>query len=243
MLLTTAKLRRFFYSLNWDTRGRSLDVIRVLKPLLKEKSTLLDAGCGVFGLASFIPSIRVTGVDITDSMLHDINFTFVRGSIILLPFSDKSFSIATSVDVLEHLPPEIRQQAIAELIRVAQDAVILAFPCSAQGRQVDENFAVQLNQRNKPQPEWLEEHLHSPYPELDSVLSMIETEAVKHNKNLRIKTFYSEPIIVTRSLRWAAARSKFLYLAIGLLAGVMYPITPQTKKDNSYRVILLAEFF
>jgi len=242
MSSVTKKLRHFVYSLSWDTGGRSLDVIRILKPLLQKKSTVLDAGCGEFGLASFIPSTQVTGVDIMGSMEQSRNFKFLRGSIVSLPFSEKSFSIAASVDVLEHLPPDIRQQSIAELIRVARDAVILAFPCGSQARQIDESFAAQLNQLDKPQPDWLDEHLHSPYPQLNSILSVIETEAIKHNKNVRTKTFYSERIQVTRSLRWAASHSKFLYLAINLLAGVMHPVTPQANKDNSYRVILLAEF-
>ena len=217
-------------------------MIRVLKPLLKRNSTLLDAGCGEYGLASLLSSTQVTGVDVIDSMLESDNFKFLHGSIISLPFSQKSFSVAASVDVLEHLPPEIRTQAISELVRVAQNAVVLAFPCGAQARQIDESFAARLNQFNKPQPEWLDEHLHSPYPQLQSVLSAIETEAVKHDKKARVKTFYSERVQVTRLLRWAAARSKFLYLTFNLLAGVLHPLIPSPGKDNGYRVILIAEF-
>lgn len=242
MSAVSETLRQFVYSLSWDTRGRSLDVIKTLKPLLKRNSTLLDAGCGEYGLASLLSSNQVTGIDIGNSMLQSKNFEFLHGSIISLPFSQESFSIAASVDVLEHLPPEIRTQAISELVRVARDAVVLAFPCGLQARQTDESFAAQLNQFSKSQPEWLDEHLDSPYPELQSVLSVIETEAVNHNKKARIKTFYSEPIRVTRLLRWAASRSRLLYMTANLVAGVVHPLISQTNKDNSYRVILIAEF-
>ncbi len=238
----TDKLRQTFYCLSWDTRGRNLDVIKVLKPILREDSTLLDAGCGEYGLASLLPSEQFTGVDIVDSMWQNKNFKFLRGSILSLPFSKESFSVATSVDVLEHLPTEIREQAIAELVRVSRNAVVIAFPFGTQAQQIDENFAEHLKRLDKPQPDWLNEHLHSPYPQLETVISAIEAEAGYNNKKVNIKTFYSESIQITRLLRWAAIRSKFLYLTFNLLAGLMHPIVPQTNRNNSYRVILLAEF-
>jgi hypothetical protein len=242
MLSATEKLKHFLYSVNWDTRGRNLDVVRILKPLLQKNSKLLDAGCGEFGLASFLPSAQVTGVDIINSKLQSKNFSFLRGSIISLPFSEKSFSIAASVDVLEHLPPDIRHQAISELVRVARDAVIIAFPCGSQARQIDESFAARLNQSDKSQPKWLDEHLQHLYPRLDLILSAIETEALKHNKSVCIKTFYSERIQIARLIRWAASHSNLLFMAVNLLAGIIHPITLRTNKSNSYRVILLAKF-
>ncbi len=48
-----------------------------------------------------------------------------RGDATKLPFPDKSFDVAHSRFVLLHLPPESRQEAIREMDRVGQQAVIL----------------------------------------------------------------------------------------------------------------------
>lgn len=236
------KLKKNLYFLNWDTGGRNLDVVKAIKPLLQENSNLLDAGCGEYGLAPLIPSIQVTGIDLVDSKLQTNNFTFYNGSIVSLPFPKESFSIAASVDVLEHLPIDIRKKAVTELIRVARDAIIFAFPSGEQARQIDEDFATQLNQSNKSQPPWLVEHLDNPYPELDTILSMIETEAINCGKKAQTKMFYSENIKITKLLRKASIRSSLIYLTLNALTGLIRPLLSSVNKHNSYRVILIAKF-
>ncbi len=234
-------IKKFLHIASWDS-GRGRDIKRVLGPFIRPDTTLLDGGCGEYGLALQLSTVQVTGVDLIDSKVEKSNFEFRKGSILSLPFSDSSFSIATSVDVLEHMPPEIRTQAIGELIRVARSAILLAFPCGTQARKIDEDFAAELTRFNKPEPEWLSEHLESPYPELSAILSVVETEAKKHDKNVDIKIFYSERIQVSKMLRWVAARSNKLFMLANLFAGMVQPLISRTNKDNSYRVILLAEF-
>ncbi len=235
------KIKKILRIVSWDS-GRMRDVLKVLKPLLQKDTTLLDGGCGEYGLALLCSSIPITGVDVIDSKLHKNNFVFHKGSILSLPFADRSYSIAASVDVLEHMPPDIRVEAISELIRVASEAIILAFPCGPDARKIDEDFAAELARVNKPEPEWLSEHLESPYPELSTMLSVVEAEAKKHNKSVEIKVTYSERINVTKILRRVAARSNKLFVLANLLAGIAQPIISRTNKQNSYRVILLAEF-
>ena len=59
---------------------------------------------------------------------------FVAGSVVDLPFPDRSFDVVGCFEVLEHLPGDLPRRALSELARVARQAVVLSVPhepCSA----------------------------------------------------------------------------------------------------------------
>ena len=91
--------------------------------LIKLKGKTLDAGCGD---GRFIAYADV-GVDFSKGMLERAKSRFrdrgfVRASILHLPFKDKAFSAAFTVDVLLHIEPEKRKDALEEVDRVADDS-------------------------------------------------------------------------------------------------------------------------
>ncbi len=88
--------------------------------LNKLRGKILDAGCGD---GRFIAYADV-GVDFSRGMLKRAKSRhqdrdFVRASILHLPFEDKAFSAAFTVDVLLHIQPEKRKDALREVDRVA----------------------------------------------------------------------------------------------------------------------------
>ena len=88
--------------------------------LNKLRGKILDAGCGD---GRFIAYADV-GVDFSKGMLKRARSRhqdrdFVRTSILHLPFKDKAFSVAFTVDVLLHIQPEKRKDALKEVDRVA----------------------------------------------------------------------------------------------------------------------------
>jgi len=104
-----------FFHLYQDLNDKKLRVF-----LKRLRGKILDAGCGS---GRFITYADV-GVDFSKGMLkraknlyQDRNF--VRASILHLPFKDKVFSTAFTVDVLLHVQPEKRKDALKELNRVA----------------------------------------------------------------------------------------------------------------------------
>lgn len=235
-------LRDLIFRFGWDTRCRNLDVAHVLRPLLGEDTTLLDAGCGEYGLTAFLSQAKITGVDIlpVDAVAKDVNY--VHGSIIDIPFEDRFFDIAASVDVLEHLPEDIRSAAVKQLVRVAKDAVIITFPSGEGARNIDEHFENELKDRGQPLPEWLDEHLANRYPAAQEIVDEITSEAETKGRKVSTKVIYSESSAVAKMLRWAAARSKYLYLAGNLFAGILLPIMPKANAESGYRAIVLAQF-
>ncbi|MFZ1702569.1 MAG: methyltransferase domain-containing protein [Pyrinomonadaceae bacterium] len=235
-------LRDLIFRFGWDTRCRNVDVARVLRPLLGEETTLLDAGCGEYGLTAFMLSAQITGVDIlpADTIAKGVNY--VHGSIIDIPFEDRFFDIAASVDVLEHLPEDIRPAAVKQLVRVAKNAVVITFPCGERARNIDEYFEKELKDRGQPLPEWLAEHLANRYPEAKEIIDEITTEAESSERKVSTQVIYSENSTVAKILRWSAARSKYLYIAANLLAGILLPIMPKANAANGYRAIVFTKF-
>ncbi len=234
--------RRLIHQYSWDTRCRNADVLRVLKAKLVDRTTVLDAGCGENGIANFTSAMRFTGVDINIPSFRRPGFKFVKGSILDLPFSDNTFSFATSVDVLEHLSPKMRKRAIHELIRVAQKGIVLAFPCGTNARRIDENFRVALEESNRPIPSWLDEHMKYDYPLIESVMEYIKSSDGIAGAPIHSTVIGSEQIRVTEALRKIAVKSSRLYVVVNLLAGVLLPLFPRPLQNKSYRSILLVEF-
>lgn len=234
-------LRQSIYKFAWDTRCRNVDVANVLSRFVGADKTVLDAGCGEYGVAAFVNAKRVVGVDIPAAG-RGTGENFVHGSILDLPFGDRSFDVSVSVDVLEHLPANLRDRAVAELVRCTDEAVVLAFPSGLPAREMDESFERKLKRADQVIPDWLGEHLENPYPDAEQIREVINSEAVRSGRKVTVRTHYSESLKVAGMLRSAASTSKYLYLAGNLAAGFLLPVMPRPSGDDAYRAIIVAEF-
>lgn len=88
---------------------------------MKPGSVVLDVGCGV-GLR-FVArrASRACGVDLAPTRLKSAATIYDEvsvASILKLPYPDGSFDAIVSVDVMEHIPAEVKNAAIAEMLRV-----------------------------------------------------------------------------------------------------------------------------
>jgi SAM-dependent methyltransferase len=98
-------------------------------------SSFLDAGCGEGFVSRYLlersPGLDITGFDwnpASCAMAQATNPTesYLVADITRLPFQDKSFDVAGSFEVLEHLHEP--RKALQELLRVSRNAVILSVP-------------------------------------------------------------------------------------------------------------------
>ena len=192
-------------------------------------------------MAAFLSGAKVVGVDVEPPLESVENFTFQQGTITDLHFPDKSFQVVSCIDVLEHLPLEARDRAIDELVRVASRAVLVACPHGENGSACDAEFQSALESRSRPLPEWLAEHQRQEYPTITKVAEKLRAAAATSGRKVKITLSYSEPVRACRFVRGAAARSDALYLAANLLLGVLLPLVPAPKSENSYRMVMLAE--
>ncbi len=97
--------------------------------------SFLDAGCGEGFVAQMLldrmPSLQVTGFDFNPSSVamaraKNPGATFREASIFEIPFADGEFDVVGCFEVLEH--QDDPGAALAELARVAKEAVVLSVP-------------------------------------------------------------------------------------------------------------------
>jgi hypothetical protein len=91
-----------------------------------------------------------------------------------LPFADRSWAIAVSSDVLEHVPTEERALFLTELVRVADRQVVLCFPCwSPEKAAAEQRLADTLEREHGVRFEFLDEHLEHGLPTVPDVVASI----------------------------------------------------------------------
>jgi len=107
--------------------GRFVSYYWQLKEVLDLKpQSVLEVGVGDKVFGNFVKdntAVAYTSVDIAEDLKPD-----VIGSILVLPFDDKSVDIACAFEVLEHLPFEQFDKAVSELTRVARTHVVISVP-------------------------------------------------------------------------------------------------------------------
>jgi SAM-dependent methyltransferase len=85
------------------------------------EATALDFGCGT-GLDFLAARCReVHGVDLAPTALgkaREIYHTVSCASVLALPYPDEFFDLIVSVDVIEHIPLERKNEALTEMLRV-----------------------------------------------------------------------------------------------------------------------------
>lgn len=89
----------------------------------------------------------------------------VIGSAAALPFPDQSFDASIASDVMEHIPPALRDQVTAEIFRVTRKIAIVGYPSGPKAWELDKQLRKHYVSRNLPPPVWLEEHMLSPFPD------------------------------------------------------------------------------
>lgn len=100
---------------------------RALGPVRDKQ--ILDLGCGKgrFGWWLSNAGARVTGLDVSRSMLRDAHHcSRVHGSACRLPFANGAFEGVIAVEVFQHLPARAIADVLRELLRVARPGARVA---------------------------------------------------------------------------------------------------------------------
>jgi SAM-dependent methyltransferase len=234
-------LRRILFRYGWDTRCRHRDPARLLRRALADRPTgggpaLLDVGCGRAGMAAFLSGVEVMGVDLEPPSESLPNRVFTLASITALPFADGAFPYVSCVDVLQDLAPPAREQAIAEMVRVAREGVVITSPQAEIAERADAEFQRAAHSRGVPAPSWVGTSLMNPYPTVDGIAA-----AIRHaDPRADVSVSYAELIGGSRLVRAAAVRSRALYAVVNIVLGLLMPVMPRPDAAQAYRALIVA---
>lgn len=93
----------------------------------KTATSLLDIGCNAGELlrhcSDTFPTIELAGVEINEAALQQARLKLPNADLHLsgaqtLPFANEIFDCVTCIEVLEHIPSDLRAQSLAEIRRV-----------------------------------------------------------------------------------------------------------------------------
>ncbi|MCW3835411.1 class I SAM-dependent methyltransferase [Sphingomonas canadensis] len=98
-----------------------------------DAQSLIDVGCGNgafvhYLMASGRPFGSIHAVDRSEAALRCVRAEKSQAPIDALPFADRSFDIATCLEVIEHLPFGVYERGLGELARVASRYVLISVP-------------------------------------------------------------------------------------------------------------------
>lgn len=240
-----SRARRWLYRWGWDVRCRNIVPARLIAAHVRsgaKHQALLDVGCGGLGLAVFLPDTAVTGTDLTPPQTLAANLTFQVADVTRLPYADQQFKAVSCIDVLEHLPPESRQKALRELVRVAEEALIVACPTGNDARKLDAHFHKACQSRNVAAPSWVIEHLQQAPMERGWMAEALAGAADELGRKITCRATYCEPLWICRLIRACAVRSRLLYALANLCFGLFVPCKASSEPAGCYREIIFAEF-
>ncbi len=160
--------------------------------------SVLEVGSGAIGIAPYLNQ-KVVGADRDFSDKECPLLKQVVADAASLPFTDRSFDFVVTVDVIEHIAPEKRQQAVSEWVRVAKHELIIAFPEGKEAESQDRELYEQFKKKNCHDfaEKFFEEHLEFGLPEIKEVIGWIKGVMgikgiggeirVKENLNLNLR--------------------------------------------------------
>lgn len=115
--------RRYVHKSRWASMWHQLDEALKWKPV---RALEIGPGPGFFKSMCGVVGIEVETVDL-DPDLHPDHVC----SVLELPFEQDSYDVAFAFQMLEHLPYRDSMAALAEMARVARDAVVISLPDAA----------------------------------------------------------------------------------------------------------------
>ena len=183
----------------------------ILNGKLKQPK-ILEVGSGVKGITPYIP-FKVTGVDVSFNGEIAKNLEPVCLSGDKLPFPDNSFDYVISVDMLEHVSQNKRQDVITELLRVAGNRVFLAVPCGKLAELHDKALD-ELYQRAKGERyHFFQEHIENGLPVKEELVSCIKNSAEQLKAKVNVRVMGNVNLKVRASLMrlWITSKNPKLY--------------------------------
>lgn len=165
---------------------RYLPIVNMIRSLPVTHPKILEVGSGSLGIGPYL-NHPFTAVDVDFSGPQWEKATKITASATKLPFANDHFDVALSVDMLEHLPPEDRSTAVAEMLRVAKNSCIIAVPVGKLAAAQDKYLDTLYQKKFGHQFPFLKEQVSYGLPEAEDVRRWITTAARRTKKEITVQ--------------------------------------------------------
>lgn len=213
--------------------ARYFPILRELRKYVGPSDTILEVGSGAYGIGEFW-SRTFVGCDVMFDVPPRKPMLPVISSGFGLPFKDDSFNAVIASDVMEHIVPDDRNKVISEILRVTRDVAVFGYPCGPEALAIDHKLRADYQNRGRPVPAWLEEHMLYPFPDanLFSDLPSGWKASVISNESLRFHYWM---------MRSEMHRPVDHLFRLGLLVmpGLIQSLLLRADKEPAYRKIFI----
>lgn len=182
---------------------RYLPIVEEINTTYKEGDSILEIGSGSMGIAPYIDQ-QVIGVDKSFDGKNHPKLKQVVADATKLDFADRIFDYVVSSDTLEHIPPNLRQKAVNEWMRVTKKELILAFPEGKESEVQDKTLYGEFKKSGLSDysEKFFKEHLAYGLPRVEEVTRWLkeyfeekgnkgnqEDIVIMNNLNLSLRKF------------------------------------------------------
>lgn len=190
--------------------------------------TILEVGSGGLGIAPYLGQ-KVTGLDTKFTPPFYPLLEQKIGSGLKIPFPDKNFDVAISVDTLEHVQKSDRQKIIMEMSRVAKKEIIIAVPTGPMATNQDRELNEVYKKIHEKSFYFLDEQIDLGLPTKEEIKEIMgDIVRMEDNEPLVLRNF------LMRGWMQKDFISKLFYWKILLLA---LPVFKLFNKPPFYRTI------
>lgn len=224
----------------WNTEIalRYLPVVDEIKALKAETPSILEVGCGPRGITPYLRR-HIVGVDVAFGPDKSPLITAMQGVCSELPFEDKSFDVVVTVDMMEHVPADLRTACVAEMVRVAKHKVVIAVPVDEASEAHDAKLDALYERVHGQRHPFLVEHAENNLPSDKSMQEAFKTAMLDRVGTLRL--FDNTNLQLRYVLMWLWIKDNWPTRALMRLSLLLLPLRRFYHFGQCYRKVYVAD--
>lgn len=233
---------KYFYRQHPEAALRYLPVVSEIKKAKLEDSKILEIGSGSLGITPYFNK-KIEGVDIDFSGPQTEHLVKIKGSAVNLEFRKNSKDVTISVDVIEHIPADLREKAIFDMLKITKKLAIIVVPVGEDSEKQDKELQSHWKKIFSEKNQFLEEHVQNGLPKTDEILVYIDRSLRKLDKKAKTTSYPNLNLHIRKfvMLAWITKNKLLYYFYLkGLLLFV--PILRHANFGKAYRRVFVIEF-
>ena len=233
---------RYFWRQHPEAALRYMPVVKEIKKAKLQSAKILEIGSGSLGIVPYLKK-DIDGIDVDFNGPQTKHLNKIKGVATDLPFRKNSYDVSISVDVLEHIKPQDREEAIYEMLKVTKKLAVIVTPCGEHSENQDIELQKRWNRIFKEKNQFLEEHVKYGLPKNEDVFVYIDRSLRKLQKVAKTRSYPNLNINIRKILMttWITKNQLLYYLYLkGFL--LLTPVLKYCNFGKTYRRVFVVEF-